>query len=72
VSTVEHLLATLYALGVDNARIEVEGPELPVLDGSAGVWTERVLAAGGRRPKTPRSPSCASPGLCRSPMGIAR
>ncbi|MBK7755290.1 MAG: UDP-3-O-[3-hydroxymyristoyl] N-acetylglucosamine deacetylase [Deltaproteobacteria bacterium] len=46
VSTVEHLLATLYALGVDNARIEVEGPELPVLDGSAGVWTERVLAAG--------------------------
>lgn len=46
VSTVEHLLATLYALGVDNARIEVEGPELPVLDGSAKDWTERALAAG--------------------------
>jgi UDP-3-O-[3-hydroxymyristoyl] N-acetylglucosamine deacetylase len=46
VSTVEHLLATLYALGVDNARIEVEGPEVPVLDGSAAVWTERALAVG--------------------------
>ncbi|MCK6522070.1 UDP-3-O-acyl-N-acetylglucosamine deacetylase [Myxococcota bacterium] len=46
VSTVEHLLAALYALGIDNARIEVEGPELPVLDGSACVWTERALSAG--------------------------
>ncbi len=35
VSTVEHLLAALRGLGVDNARIQVAGPELPIMDGSA-------------------------------------
>lgn len=35
VSTIEHLMATLYILGVDNALIEVSNPELPILDGSA-------------------------------------
>jgi len=35
VSTIEHLMSALYILGIDNARIEVSNPELPILDGSA-------------------------------------
>lgn len=42
VRTVEHLLAALTALGVDNARIEIDGPELPLLDGSAKKWIEAI------------------------------
>ncbi len=45
VRTVEHLLAALAGLGVDNARIEVNGPEIPLLDGSAREWVQAVLAA---------------------------
>jgi len=46
VDTVEHLLSTLYGLGIDNAEIEVEGPEIPILDGSARPWVEALTAAG--------------------------
>lgn len=46
VRTVEHLLAALHALDIDNAEIEVDGPELPALDGSAGEWCDRILACG--------------------------
>ena len=46
VSTVEHLLAALYGLGVDNARIVVEGPELPVMDGSAASFVYLIRSAG--------------------------
>lgn len=35
VQTPEHLLSALYALGIDNCRIEIDGPEVPILDGSA-------------------------------------
>ncbi len=35
VSTIEHLMATLYAFGVDNVLAEIDGPEVPILDGSA-------------------------------------
>src|SRR5512146_3227784 len=35
VSTIEHFLAALYAMEIDNAVVEVDGPELPILDGSA-------------------------------------
>src|SRR4030081_2369518 len=35
VGTVEHLLAALVGCGIDNARLEVEGPEIPIMDGSA-------------------------------------
>lgn len=38
VSTVEHIMATLYALGVDNARISVNNPEVPIMDGSAKLF----------------------------------
>ncbi|WP_414584818.1 UDP-3-O-acyl-N-acetylglucosamine deacetylase [Scytonema sp. PCC 10023] len=46
VRTVEHLLAALAAMKVDNARIEIDGPEVPLLDGSAKVWTEAIAQVG--------------------------
>lgn len=46
VRTVEHLLATLTAMGIDNARIEIDGPEVPLLDGSAKNWVEAIAAVG--------------------------
>ncbi len=48
VVTVEHLLSALRGLGVDNARIEVDGPEIPILDGSARPFVELLRAAGLR------------------------
>jgi UDP-3-O-[3-hydroxymyristoyl] N-acetylglucosamine deacetylase len=44
--TVEHLLAALAGLGIDNARIEVDGPEIPLLDGSAQEWVQAILVTG--------------------------
>jgi UDP-3-O-[3-hydroxymyristoyl] N-acetylglucosamine deacetylase len=46
VATVEHLLAAFYALGIDNARVEVDGPEVPVMDGSAASFVYLVRSAG--------------------------
>jgi UDP-3-O-[3-hydroxymyristoyl] N-acetylglucosamine deacetylase len=45
IQTVEHLLAALAGLGVADARIEVTGPELPILDGSALPWAEAITRA---------------------------
>lgn len=45
VATVEHLLAATVALGIDNLRVEVLGPELPVLDGSAQPWFDALVPA---------------------------
>ena len=42
----EHLLAALAALGIDNARIEINGPEVPLLDGSAQGWVEAIREVG--------------------------
>ena len=44
VRTVEHLLSALIALGLDNVRIEIDGPELPLLDGSALGWLNAIQA----------------------------
>jgi UDP-3-O-[3-hydroxymyristoyl] N-acetylglucosamine deacetylase len=46
VGTVEHLLAAIYALGIDNLRVEVDGPEIPVMDGSSAVFVRLLCAAG--------------------------
>lgn len=46
VRTVEHLLAALVGLGVDNLYIDIDGPELPLLDGSALGWVEALREAG--------------------------
>ncbi|OGR24870.1 MAG: UDP-3-O-[3-hydroxymyristoyl] N-acetylglucosamine deacetylase [Desulfobacca sp. RBG_16_60_12] len=47
-STVEHLLAALRGAGVDNARIAVEGPEVPIMDGSAGPFAVLLAETGLR------------------------
>jgi UDP-3-O-[3-hydroxymyristoyl] N-acetylglucosamine deacetylase len=46
VGTVEHLLAALMGCGIDNARIEVEGPEVPIMDGSSEPFVALVREAG--------------------------
>lgn len=54
VGTVEHILSALAGLGVDNVRILLDGPEVPILDGSAGPFVDLMTHAGiesQRRPK---------------------
>ena len=46
ISTVEHALAALYAAGIDNCLIEVNAPELPILDGSAREYCEKISEVG--------------------------
>jgi UDP-3-O-[3-hydroxymyristoyl] N-acetylglucosamine deacetylase len=46
VSTVEHVMATLCGLGVDNAIIEIDGPEAPIMDGSAAPFVAAIDQAG--------------------------
>ncbi|TGD74060.1 UDP-3-O-acyl-N-acetylglucosamine deacetylase [Mangrovimicrobium sediminis] len=46
VSTVEHLMAAFAGLGIDNARVEVSAPEVPIMDGSAGPFVGLIQAAG--------------------------
>jgi len=46
ITTVEHLLSALYGLEIDNVLIEIDGPEVPILDGSAGQIVEAVVKAG--------------------------
>lgn len=46
VSTVEHAMAALYALGVDNCLIEVDAPEFPILDGSASKYVDAIIEVG--------------------------
>ncbi len=46
VSTIEHALAALYAAGIDNVLIRLNGPEMPILDGSAREFCEKIEAAG--------------------------
>jgi UDP-3-O-[3-hydroxymyristoyl] N-acetylglucosamine deacetylase len=46
ISTVEHLLSALYGMGIDNAYIELDNFEVPILDGSAAPYTEAIARAG--------------------------
>jgi UDP-3-O-[3-hydroxymyristoyl] N-acetylglucosamine deacetylase len=46
VSTVEHIMAALYGLGVDNALVEIDGPEVPIMDGSADAFVDAIQATG--------------------------
>ena len=46
VSTVEHALSALYAMGVDNCLVEVDGPEMPILDGSAKYYLQAIEQVG--------------------------
>jgi UDP-3-O-[3-hydroxymyristoyl] N-acetylglucosamine deacetylase len=53
VSTVEHLMAALAGCGIHNALVEVDGPEIPILDGSAAPFVRAFLAAGIQRQSAP-------------------
>jgi len=55
VSTIEHLMAAFAALGVDNAVVELDGPEVPIMDGSAGPFVDIIDHAGMRRQEAARS-----------------
>ena len=46
VSTVEHGMSALYALGIDNCLIQVNGPEFPILDGAADLYVEQIKKVG--------------------------
>lgn len=51
ISTVEHALAALYSAGIDNCLIEVNAPEMPILDGSASVYVEEIEKVGTEEQK---------------------
>jgi len=46
ISTIEHAMAALYAYGIDNCLIEVDGAEMPILDGSAVIYTSKIEEVG--------------------------
>jgi UDP-3-O-[3-hydroxymyristoyl] N-acetylglucosamine deacetylase len=54
VSTIEHLMAGLAGLGIDNATVEVDSYELPIMDGSAGPFTRLIKSAGIEIQQAPR------------------
>lgn len=54
VATVEHLLAALAGLGIDNLRIELDGPEVPIMDGSAAAFVAQMTLAGIRHQGDPK------------------
>lgn len=54
VSTIEHLMAALSALGIVNALIDIDGAEAPILDGSAAPFIKGILAAGVKLQDAPR------------------
>lgn len=53
VATIEHLMAALSALGIDNAAVEIDGPEVPIMDGSAGAFADSFDEAGVERLDAP-------------------
>jgi len=55
ISTVEHLLSALYGLGIDNAYIELDNFEVPILDGSAQLYTQAIARAGVIRQQAVRN-----------------
>lgn len=55
ISTIEHLMSALFALGIDNIMVEVNGPELPIMDGSAEPFLKMIAATGVKSQEAPRS-----------------
>ncbi|MFB8788095.1 MAG: UDP-3-O-acyl-N-acetylglucosamine deacetylase [Potamolinea sp.] len=77
VRTVEHLLAALAGSGVDDARIEIDGPEIPLLDGSAKNWVEAIQEVGltlqtdaESEITSPPHPVSPSPFLLTEPISV--
>ena len=46
ISTIEHLMCALFGLGIDNVVVEIDNEEVPILDGSAKLFIEKILSAG--------------------------
>ena len=49
ISTVEHIMAALFGMGVDNLIVEIDGPEMPIMDGSSAVFVEAIEQVGVKR-----------------------
>jgi UDP-3-O-[3-hydroxymyristoyl] N-acetylglucosamine deacetylase len=54
VATIEHLMAAMAMLGIDNAMVELDGPEMPIMDGSSLPFVQILDRAGKREQPTPR------------------
>jgi UDP-3-O-[3-hydroxymyristoyl] N-acetylglucosamine deacetylase len=53
VSTIEHLMAALYGLGIDNLIVEIDNEEVPILDGSAKIFIQKIKSAGIKESDVP-------------------
>ena len=53
VSTIEHLMGALYGLGIDNLVVEINSQELPILDGSAKMFVDKILLNGIKSSSAP-------------------
>ena len=53
VSTIEHLMAALFGLGIDNAIIEIDNSEIPILDGSSKIFIEKIKSSGIKESNIP-------------------
>ena len=53
VSTIEHLMGALFGLGIDNALIEIDNEEVPILDGSAKIFIEKIIEVGVENTNAP-------------------
>jgi UDP-3-O-[3-hydroxymyristoyl] N-acetylglucosamine deacetylase len=53
VSTIEHLMGALFGLGIDNAIIEIDNEEVPILDGSAKIFVKKIFESGIKSSQTP-------------------
>jgi UDP-3-O-[3-hydroxymyristoyl] N-acetylglucosamine deacetylase len=49
ISTVEHLMAALFGMGIDNVIVEIDGPEMPIMDGSSHAFVEAIEQVGIRK-----------------------
>lgn len=54
ISTVEHLMAAFFGLGISNAVVELDGPEVPIMDGSAAPFVFLIKSGGIREQETPK------------------
>ena len=54
VSTVEHLMAAFFGEGIDNALVEIDAPEVPILDGSANEFVEKIRKVGVKKLNEPK------------------
>jgi UDP-3-O-[3-hydroxymyristoyl] N-acetylglucosamine deacetylase / 3-hydroxyacyl-[acyl-carrier-protein] dehydratase len=54
ISTIEHVLSALVGLGIDNALLELDGGEVPILDGSAAIFVQHILEVGIEEQNAPR------------------